>query len=488
MSKKTLDPIEIEDTGAIVKAVIPAPTSGGVVRLRAKNGAGKTTALNAINTALSGSGSLPVRDGAKMAKFEGLGITLKVGRTTRRSGELEVESISGKLDIGELIDPGFAKGDANDARRIKQLLHLGNVVPDSSAFHSLAGGPEKFKEIADEKTIAAGDIVLMAERLKRDFEAAARKKESTVQQLIGQEFALREQAGEVSREEPHDLEALRKAHADAIRVHASLEGRFQQCATAAAEAEKARARLAEIDAGANAAIPTPEEAEAKLGEAADNLDSLKRQLERYQRLVATAQRDHGLAKAAADVARKHAELVAGLKAQASAKVAGPSQADLLEAANHRDAAAAAVERGAVVRDALDKLDKADEVKRQAVAITKEAEALRGAAGAVDETLSSLLSKVCDRLQVEAGRLVLETERGKTFFNDLSPGERARIAVDIAVESLGEGAVVVLKQEAWESLDPHNRRAIDKAARERRLLIYTAEPSDDPQITTAVGAE
>ena len=81
------------------------------------------------------------------------------------------------------------------------------------------------------------------------------------------------------------------------------------------------------------------------------------------------------------------------------------------------------------------------------------------------------------LRVESGRLVTDTARGVTFYSELSMGERWRIALDLAADQVGEGGIIVVPQEAYESLDPQARDAIHKHAVARRVVVLTAEATD-----------
>ncbi len=99
--------IELTNIGPIEHLVIPVPERGGLCVLRGRNGRGKTKALEAVESALTGRGKLDVRDGALRGEVEAFGVTLKIGRSTRRTGELEVQSLDGRLSPAELVDPGL---------------------------------------------------------------------------------------------------------------------------------------------------------------------------------------------------------------------------------------------------------------------------------------------------------------------------------------------------------------------------------------------
>jgi len=89
------------------------------------------------------------------------------------------------------------------------------------------------------------------------------------------------------------------------------------------------------------------------------------------------------------------------------------------------------------------------------------------------------------LRVEAGRLVRATRRGATYFSDLSHGERWRIALDVAIEAVGQRGVLVIPQGAWEGLDPDNRAAIADHVRGRGAVVLTAEATNGEAVSAEV---
>ena len=104
----------------------------------------------------------------------------------------------------------------------------------------------------------------------------------------------------------------------------------------------------------------------------------------------------------------------------------------------------------------------------------DADKLRAAGKATDDILSGLVGKLGTALKVKSGRLILDTKRGETCFADLSPGERWKIALDIAIEQVGAGGVLPIPQEAWESLDPTNRRMLAEHVAGKHVTFITAE--------------
>jgi hypothetical protein len=127
-------------------------------------------------------------------------------------------------------------------------------------------------------------------------------------------------------------------------------------------------------------------------------------------------------------------------------------------------------------------ERADALSISAQEYAEEAKELREKAKQTDEVLSEIVAEIpaCP-LRVIDGRLVTDTKRGATFYADLSAGERWRIALDIAIQAVGTGGLLVIPQEAWEGLDPANRAAIDAQAKGAQVVVLTAECSADDGI-------
>ena len=113
------------------------------------------------------------------------------------------------------------------------------------------------------------------------------------------------------------------------------------------------------------------------------------------------------------------------------------------------------------------------------AAIKRAETLREAGKRIDDVLSEQIAKLGSPIRVKAGRLVLNTIRGETFFAELSEGERWKMSLDIAIEAVGPGGLLSIPQEAYESLDPINRHLIGEHVTGRGVVILTAEATDGP---------
>ena len=168
--------IELSNVGPIEHLSIPLNPEGGVTVLKGQNGCGKSYAIAAAERTIGNDKiKLPIRDGAKKAEVEGCGVHVIIGGKTNSFGELEVESLAGRFDLGKLVDPGIQDPAAADAARIKALLKLLDLPVEESVWHETVDGEERFNELGIELT---GDPVTDAGRVKRALETEARKLEA----------------------------------------------------------------------------------------------------------------------------------------------------------------------------------------------------------------------------------------------------------------------------------------------------------------------
>ncbi|WP_347245691.1 hypothetical protein, partial [Thermogutta sp.] len=161
----------IENVGPIEKLAIPLPEAGVVV-LRGRNGVGKSHALAAVDSLVSGRGKPPCRDGAVRGAVEGFGAKLTIGRSTRRLGEAEVLTLEGRLDISQLVQPPIKDEEAADRQRIKALIQLSGQSADLNAFESILPENVSLGELVPPSE-QDNDPVVFAGRLKRALEAEA---------------------------------------------------------------------------------------------------------------------------------------------------------------------------------------------------------------------------------------------------------------------------------------------------------------------------
>lgn len=478
--------ITLENIGPIEKLTIPLPEAGVVV-LRGRNGVGKSHALAAVDSLASGRGRPPCRDGATRGLVEGFGARLTIGRSTRRTGEAEVLTLEGRLDISQLVDPGLKDGESADRTRIKALIQLSGQPADAKLFEKILPEGVELGELVP-PSAQADDPVQLAGQLKRALESEARRHEKTAEEART-EYAVIEREIRVDGDPGDDEDALWfriQRQPDVVRAEAEqevaealaslrqLEARQEMAAQMAQQIAQAKHQLTALEAEQT----SPEKLDAELAD----VESQIRLLE--QTLAAAKERRNQLLRQRQEALQRQ-QRIAELRKTAEQTIPVVTDAELAEARNRLETARRRL------AETVKLIQQAGLVRRLEVSRSRLAEAagraevFRDAARAVEDALSELVGKVTRRLRVEGGRLVCDTHRGVEPFGELSPGERWRIALEIAAEQLGPGGLVTVPQEAWESLDPIHRAEAAQIARQVGVVLLTAEASGEEEITVQV---
>lgn len=464
--------IQIENVGPIERLSIPLPEAGVVV-LRGRNGSGKSHALSAAEGLVGGRGRLPCRDGARRAVVEGCGARLTIGRSSRRTGEAEVHTLEGKLDISQLVQPPVKDQEAADRTRVKALLHLSGVAGDAGLYHGILPEGVQLGELIDLEA-RGDDPVTLAGNVKRALEAEARRHERAAEEARLKAEAARERAGNVDADAPSLAEAEAELQA-ALIEESRLKARAEAAAAHRAKVKAAREALAELKA---VDAETPDALKQRLGAARAKIDEMEREL------AVAKERAKALGDALADAERREAE-TARLEAVLNADPEAVDDAALDAIDERVDRARRVHEEAVATAGARRMLDQAEGFAADAQAAGRLAGAYRDSAAAVDTVLTEQVSRVTGRLRVEAGRLVCETDRGAEPFAELSPGERWRLALEIAAEHVGAGGLITVPQEAWEGLDPQHRAEVAGIARRVGVVLLTAECGENASIAAEV---
>ena len=487
--------LKITDAGPIKELLLQLQEGGGVTLFVGRNGSGKSVALQAVDHLIGGpSKKPPVRDHAKRAEIDGFGAVLRVGATTRRTGEVDVVSLEGRFDVTDLYDPGIANSEAADARRIKALVQLAGGAADHTVFHRLAKDQAEFDAIVGPETIDTDDLVTMAARVKRDFDKAALQSEREAVNLQAQVKAARDATEGVDTSLESDAEKLTEDYEQALQERTRLKSEAEHREAIRSRSLAAKEKL--DSAVASQSGPTVEEAAKLMREALDAHSAKAEEVRTAEKSVREAELALQRAvdaldyrKQAADAAKQHhqttidahraaiarEETLAKWRAQIaeSANVV-PVSADELEAAEQAVSLAnAAKERGVLIRKAIQDLARATQAEVQAKSLSATAQRLREAAKATDDILSDAVKS--DTLRVSGGRLVLDTDRGKDIpFAELSDGERWRIALCEAAKHVGEGGLIVLPQQAWDAQDPDNQILIHTLAKQLKVHVLSGK--------------
>lgn len=465
----------------------------GLNVLRGANGSGKSTVLEAVQYAMTGTGDRPTpRDGTGAGRLEAFGVTATFTSRANLKGSLEVESLSGRLDIGDLINPGYEDEAVNDARRIKRVLEITGVEGKPELFAHL-GHDLPDSEIPD-------DIIQAADAVKRRLFELARSHEAAAERQKANAAAARRAADGVPVDVETDPKALTQAMVDAA-------GKLSALQQAKAIYDDRRKKAAEVRKSLEAAKASPaktatqaedeyEQAKRRSQAAVDEIQQIEASLITARAALRTARIQEGAAHDALDAARQRDEMIAGWEdtvAEAeSLPAVTPEQ--IAEADEAMRSARGAMEAGAAARKALEQLAAADDFDTSWEHESAEASKNRADAADVDTVLAHALEQIgCPWTPIDVPRggqtvrrLVTRHRRGEqTLVSELSDGERAKDAIDVALSLAGKSdrpAVLVLRQDVFEGLAPKVRQMIDKHAKERGVVVLTAAVSDDEEVT------
>ena len=483
--------IEIKNCGPISYLRIPVSEPGLFV-LSGANGSGKSTALSAIQSLMTGDGKPPVKRGEKEAEVVGFGARLVVSGANGRKGqygEFQVSNLESDYSIADFVNPGVKDEKVADAKRIKALVKMFGVEADKNLFMSFFAGPEEFNQIVQSDTAALSCPVEMAARLKRDVELAARNLEAAAQDKKSKSEALMASLPkEFSGQPSEGMEALEAALSAAQK--AAADARFQkQVADSSAKERKTitdlLAAMEKVDlndlvaegVNLNATISKQESivadlrerlvaAEKTLSELISNRESMRREFEQSQRRNAQIE----------EMEKKLRESVAD----------GPSDEEIdgLDAAVQGWASRISAKKLEI--QSADNLTKAKGFLFEAEEKTLLAQHYRRIASQVESSLVSIVNQSGCGMSVEDGRIVLDIGDGKEFISELSEGERFRVAIKCKIAAMrsrfpDKMPIAVIPQEAFEVLQPSVQKEIAELLRAEGAVGVTAMPSDVPEI-------
>jgi energy-coupling factor transporter ATP-binding protein EcfA2 len=466
--------IQIKNIGPIASVTIPVPEAGGVVVLTGRNGSGKSHALEAVRAATTGKGKPPLKDMAKSGSVRVAGVTMTVARSVRRQGELQVETLDSRLSIADLVDPGFVDPERADAKRIKALVGLSKADISEGDLH---GFPENRQGFESGRSCCGHGGVAQAPEYRRERVretlGEGRSGGSGYPRIADRRPGYANRSGSGARA-GHDGITGAGCPAKTVRVGGSGQG----------EDRGALERLAglpvvDLDLALQEAARLEVETAQKKARALQLKTEYEEALAQYKKSA----EDLRIAGAHYDSKSEQAKLRDELERQIQEAHVEPPSADALSAATAElESAKVAQSLAAQQQVMAQQRERADALTLSAQEYADEAKELREKARQTDEVLSEIVAEIpaCP-LRVIDGRLVTNTKRGATFYSDLSAGERWRIALDIAIQAVGTGGLLVIPQEAWEGLDPANRAAIDAQAKAAKVVVLTAECSADDGI-------
>ena len=165
--------IEIVNVGPIAKLSFETPQEGGVVVLCGPNGCGKTTALEAIRSVVRGTGTIPLREGAKSGYIQVGNAKATAAKKPKFSGHWLEEHREDGESIASFVEPGLKSADAADRARLKVLASLIGADPTYEIFEEVF--PNHISDLED--VWEQPNILAACNLAKRQLEAKAREYE-----------------------------------------------------------------------------------------------------------------------------------------------------------------------------------------------------------------------------------------------------------------------------------------------------------------------
>ena len=490
--------IEVDHMGPVVEFEYDMSEPGLHV-LKGSHGAGKTTILRTVQLA---AGEKPEvkpskSDGAKRGEATIAGKTLKISRTTREEGELEVEGM-GDLNLSTLHNPGHKTAATRDKYRIATLVRLAGGVASVEQFKALLPDDEWDKVIDEALLPDDADPVELAAKIKRQIDQAAKGCEDFAAEVSASVAALRSTAESVIAEaiaaggkpnEPAMPQERKDTHEAAIAERQRLANQQRDAERCEESAKQARERIEQARVEYDG--PSGEAAEVAAAQAQSRAKQSRSAVAEAEERLRIARDTLAADEATVDrtaaefkAALQHEETIAKWEEQLQADAVAPVGPDVMKAAEAAvDAAVVAIRMCDAEAEAARRRKEADELATKAKAATKRGEKLRDAAAATSRVLSDAIATIPDCplfVQVDDDgetRLVIQTDRSDDKpepFDELSDGERWKVIVPLCC---GAGRLVVLPQAAYGELAPSTRAMLDAMAAERGAYILTAQCDD-----------
>lgn len=468
--------------------VIPIQPGGTVIR--GYCGTGKSYTLQAIRVALGGDGKLKPTRGAKTGEVECCGVRLSVGQSrVTRTGEPDCACLE-DFDIEDLIYPPRKGEDEKQRYGISALLRITGAKADPSLFYELACGKEAFDKLLTPQQATTDDLVELAGRVKRAFDAKARDAVADAEREEAKAAAMRNAGDGIDLNACDDTAKLQANLESAARMKGELDAQAQQARKAKADAEAARAQLARATGAADSIAELEaarQRTQAAENEASDEMLRLSRELDAAKTRFAAASVANEAQKRTLAAAKRTEAATAGWQAaiDAAADVYEPSADELAMVAASVEKARTAIETAAVVREAKRKVAQAKQHQEAAAEHRRAAMLASESAKGTWEVLSRCIAS--ERFSVVDGVLMGKLPGGevKPYYEE-SDGERAMIAVAEKIETTratepdgNRLAIVDLGQRIFQDLPASVQDALFDMAARMRGCVVTAQVDDGP---------
>lgn len=494
--------INIENVGPIEHLTIPVPEGGGVVVLHGGSGVGKTHGIQAVRALhdTNARKSLRPADGFPSGKIEGLGVTVRLGRSNTARGELVCESLDSGVDPSLLVDPGLKDPLAADSRRLATLVRLAGIKVTVQQWQESVGSIEDvvLPDLVDD------DPVVSADKIRRRLHELALLKERIAESKAGESSTLMSSiadldltvqcdegllASELDRATSRLAAMMQQSEAAAIAAKSRVEAlkRLEEAQGNAMDVSSAEGHVDALLDDRNSLLLKGQHQKEVIVKLEDRLAEEKQRFADIDRAFEMKNKELEIATERLNMARKQQEQIAQMRETINVSLpVAPPQTAIEEAAIAKTQALSAVQRGEVVRRAKATKAKATRLGLEAAEVSELSTRLRSIARSTDGVLEqALVDAGFDTIRVYDGRLCVSSDRGLEPVSELSTGERWELALDLAAKGLPKGAILSVQQEGWQALDKTLRKRVALMAKERGLVLITAEVNEGPLRTQIV---
>lgn len=481
--------ISIQDVGAIQDVTIPI-ARGTIVRLVGNNGAGKSTAIKAVASAITKENAgLRPRDGRMSGKVRMPGVTVSIGARMSRKATGEESPVTFAVvedgtGIAKILNPGLKDAVAADKRRLEGVLDVIGATLSVETIQKYLGS--MYEEFVKARDIKGKGFVDSVKEMKLFLESKARDIGLTITQCDGAlaeigTIANREYIADVFFGGATTVEELAKQVEDlALEVRDAVRDRekSRQALETLSQTEtdyKIDATLAEIET-LNASIKTDENEiasidaeilalnEKRAGYASD-LSLRKAERTMKQEIVRIGQ----------EAEKRNQELKAQIAGSITDEVLQAKQSELEKL---REGHAEAIKLKSANDHIESQKTRLAEIQAKRADAEKQHGALKTLAHGTSDLLREELKQVPGWTVDDDMRLCVEHKRGRIPFDELSPGEgTARVCLlSCQFSHVEEGTIPIvgLPQECFEGLDGKNIKLLLESAEENGICIVTAE--------------
>ena len=489
-------PVTIENVGGIHHAELVLRP--GVNVLVGANGAGKTSAMQAIRRAFGEKVPIEKRDGAIEGRITVPGLVVKIGKIVKATGEAELQVMDAG-PVTRIIDPGIKGSDEAATARVRALVELIQPPFDAASIETLAGDEAIARDVvAEYRENAFDNLADAAERTRLIAHRHARAAEAEAKAAAGVATAA-EQAAAQALEQAGGEEALIE-----IPVAEAERAETEATTTLGAAKEARRRRLAlelqqnEIrETLGERPDPTRYDDDIRIRRDAyeasqERIRDLERQIAQVREAMAATKAD---GTALVEAQTRETERAQKWDRQSTILAQIPEGPEETEVERLEMLATAATEtrRAAVVSAQVRaRIEQARVEKEKRDLANLQAEHLRGVATTVFDRMAELpgIAEKAGRFAISVGRLYVRDEHGNLhdFETRQSAGQKVRAVLDVAASLYGEGAVVALEDRYWSDLDEERRMEFHRIAEENGLAVVTCQATSGELDVHHVGAD